>query len=126
PNRSYGGEGVLIGPALTQAEWESAVERALAGKEQRWGVQQLASIPVAGFRGVGPDGCVHAEPVYVGMGVGAATRGGRDLGGSAEGGAVRGRGSQKQVLTVAQRGGICAVLVGHPPGRLLGPDVPRP
>src|SRR5262245_5355430 len=115
PNRSYGGEGVLIGPALTQAEWESAVERALADKEQRWVVQQLASIPVAEFPVVGPDGRVHVEPFHVVMGFAPTT----------DGVAVLGRASQKQVVNVAQRGGICAVLVGHPPGRLQGPDVPR-
>ena len=43
-----------------------------------------------------------------------------------DGVAVLGRASQKQVVNVAQRGGICAVLVGHPPGRLHGPDMPPP
>jgi len=37
------------------------------------------------------------------------------------GGAVLGRASQKQVVNVAQRGGMCAVLVGRPPARLIGP-----
>ena len=45
PNRSYGGEGVVIGHGLTPAEWEAALDQALADKE-RWVVQQLASIPV--------------------------------------------------------------------------------
>src|SRR5947209_7084752 len=114
PNRSYGGEGVLIGPALTQPEWESAVERALADKD-RWVVQKLASIPVGEFPVVGPDGRVHVEPFHVVMGFAPTT----------DGVAVLGRASQKQVVNVAQRGGICAVLVGHPPGRLHGPEVPR-
>jgi hypothetical protein len=113
PNRAFGGEGVAIGPALTRAEWESALERALADRE-RWVVQRLASIPVGEFPVVGPDGAVHVEPFHVVMGF-AATR---------YGVAVMGRASQKQVVNVAQRGGMCGVLIGRPPGRLLGPEEP--
>jgi hypothetical protein len=110
PNRGYGGKGVLLGPALTQAEWEAALERALRD-EERWVVQRLAAIPVSEFPVLGPDGSVHLEPFYTVMGF-APTK---------YGVSVVGRASQKQVVNVAQRGGICAVLVGHPPGRLLGP-----
>ena len=46
PNRACGGQGVVLGPALTEAEWATALEQALADKE-RWVVQQLASIPVS-------------------------------------------------------------------------------
>jgi hypothetical protein len=114
PNRAYGGEGVLIGPALTRAEWEAAVGRALADRE-RWVVQQLATIPVQEFPVVGPDGHAHVEPFHVVMGFAPTTYGV----------AVLGRASQKQVVNVAQRGGICAVLVGYPPGRLYGPEESR-
>ncbi len=107
PNRAFGGEGVVIGPSLSQAEWESAVEKALADAE-RWVVQQLASIPVSAFPLLGPDGHVHAEPYYTVMGFAP----------SRYGVAVLGRASQKQVVNVAQRGGMCAVLVGHPVGLL--------
>jgi len=110
PNRSYGGEGVVIGPSLTQAEWEAAVDRALADKE-RWVAQQLASIPVSEFPVQGPDGGVHLEPFYTVMGF-APTKYGL---------AVLGRASQKQVVNVALRGGMCVVAIGHPPGRLAGP-----
>lgn len=110
PNRSYGGEGVLLGPATTQTEWESAIDRALADSE-RWVVQQLASIPVSEFPLLGPDGKPHSEPFYAVMGF-AATRYGL---------AILGRASQKQVVNVAQRGGMCVVALGHPPGKLLGP-----
>src|SRR5262249_27512609 len=111
PNRAYGGEGVLIGPALTRAAREAALEKALAGRE-RCAVQQLASIPVNEFTVVAADGRLHLEPFYTVMGF-AATR---------YGVAVLGRASQKQVVNVAQRGGLCAVMVGRPPGRLIGPD----
>ncbi len=110
PNRSYGGEGVLIGAAMARAEWASAVERALADKD-RWVVQRLASIPVSEFPVVGPDGKVHVEPFHVVRGFAP----------TAYGLAVLGRASQKQVVNVAQRGGICAVLTGRPPGQLVGP-----
>jgi hypothetical protein len=110
PNRAYGGEGVVIGHLQTQAEWESALERALADKE-RWVVQQLATIPVSEFPVLGPDGKLHVEPFYTVMGF-APTK---------YGVAILGRASQKQVVNVAQRGGMCAVMVGRPPSQLLGP-----
>jgi uncharacterized circularly permuted ATP-grasp superfamily protein len=111
PNRSYGGEGVLVGPASSQAEWEQAIDRA-AADPQRWVVQQLASIPVYEFPVCDADGKVHVEPFYTVMGF-AATKYGL---------AIVGRASQRQVVNVAQRGGMCAVMVGHAPTRLLGPD----
>ncbi len=114
PNRSFGGEGVLIGPSMTRADWEAAVDRALADKE-RWVVQQLASIPVSEFPLVSPEGSIHIEPFYVVMGFAP----------SKYGLAILGRASQKQVVNVAQRGGMCAVMTGNVPGRLLGPGLNR-
>jgi hypothetical protein len=110
PNRSYGGQGIVLGHLLTQAEWEAAVDKALADTE-RWVVQQLASIPVSEFPVLGPDDKIYVEPFYTVMGF-AATK---------DGLAILGRASQKQVVNVALRGGMCAVLVGHPPARLMGP-----
>jgi hypothetical protein len=110
PNRSFGGEGVAIGPSLEPAEWEAVLEKAV-GDPERWVVQKLASIPVYEFPVVGPDGAVHMEPFYAVMGF-APSRYGL---------ATLGRASQKQVVNVAQRGGMAAVMIGHPPARLLGP-----
>jgi hypothetical protein len=110
PNRAYGGQGVVLGASLTRPEWEAALDKALADKD-RWVVQQLASIPVYEFPVLGPDGAVHAEPFYTVMGF-APTK---------DGLAVLGRASQKQVVNVAQRGGMCAVMLGHTPPRLAGP-----
>ncbi|HEV3164975.1 MAG TPA: hypothetical protein VGZ22_13175 [Isosphaeraceae bacterium] len=115
PNRSYGGVGVLIGLSMTESEWGTAIDRALADPEERWVVQQLASIPVNEFPVITPDGHVHSEPFYTVMGF-AATKYGL---------AILGRASQKQVVNVAQRGGMCGVMIGHPPGRLLGPGPHR-
>jgi hypothetical protein len=109
PNRSYGGQDVLIGHTMSWVEWDSAVERALADGE-RWVVQQLASIPVQEFPVVDADGKVQTAPFYVVMGFAP----------SKYGLATLGRASQKQVVNVAQRGGMCAVFVGHPPGRQAG------
>lgn len=115
PNRAFGGEGVVIGHGLARAGWESALEQALADKE-RWVVQQLASIPVGEFPVLGPDAKIHFEPFYTVMGF-APTK---------YGVAILARASQKQVVNVAQRGGMRAVMLGRPPGRLLGPDPAPP
>lgn len=113
PNRSYGGDRVYIGHAMTMAEWDAAIETALRGGDA-WVVQRLASIPVNEFPVVGADGNTHVEPFYTVMGF-APTKYG--LG-------IVGRASQKQVVNVAQRGGMCGILVGRPPSKLVGPASP--
>jgi hypothetical protein len=110
PNRDFGGHGVVLGLGLPRGEWEAAMEQALSDTE-RWVVQQLASIPVSEFPVLGPDNRPHVEPFYVVMGF-AATKYGL---------AVLGRASQKQVVNVAQRGGMCGVFIGQPPRQLMGP-----
>jgi hypothetical protein len=114
PNRAYGGEGVIIGHLLQPREWEAALEKALQDPE-RWVVQELASIPVSEFPVVGPDGKVHFEPFYTVMGFAP----------SKYGLSILGRASQKQVVNVAQRGGMCAIMTGRPPSQLLGPEAAR-
>ena len=113
PNRSYGGDRVLIGPSVSRDEWEAAIEQAVSGGEP-WVVQRLAPIAVSEFPVVAEDGSVRVEPFYTVMGF-APTKYGL---------AVLGRASQKQVVNVAQRGGMCAVLIGRPAGRLIGPGAP--
>ncbi|MCA8967405.1 MAG: hypothetical protein KDC48_21165, partial [Planctomycetes bacterium] len=107
PNRAWGGEGVAVGPTLTQGEWESRLDAVLAGPE-RYVAQQLVAIPVHEFPVLGADGRVHVEPFYTVMGFAPSTYGMPILG----------RASQKQVVNVAQRGGLCVVVVGHPPPRI--------
>jgi hypothetical protein len=111
PNRSYGGDRIVIGHGLPLADWEREIERALADSEP-WVVQRLASLPVTEFPVVDADGYVHIEPFYTVMGF-APTRYGLS---------IMGRASQKQVVNVAQRGGMCGVLIGRPQGRLVGPS----
>jgi hypothetical protein len=103
PNRAYGGDGIVIGPAVTREEWDRAMSDALADPVDRWVVQQLASIPVREFPVIGPDGAVHIEPFYTVMGFAAG----------AAGVAILARASQKQVVNVAQHGGLCGVLVSR-------------
>ncbi|MBY0527277.1 MAG: hypothetical protein K2R98_28030 [Gemmataceae bacterium] len=110
PNRDYGGHGVLIGHLLTSQEWDAAVDKALKDPE-RWVVQQVAGIPVSEFPVLDADGKLHVEPFYTVMGF-APTKYGI---------AVLGRASQKQVVNVAQRGGMVALMMGRPPSRLIGP-----
>jgi len=61
-----------------------------------------------------------------GAGAGAAAAGGgtgviRGSGTSSAGIAILGRASQKQVVNVAQRGGMCVIFVGRHAARLHGP-----
>jgi len=113
PNRSYGGDRVYVGQGMDDAEWNALLDVALADREG-WVVQRLASIPACEFPVVGADGAVRVEPFHTVMGF-APTRYG--LG-------IVGRASQKQVVNVAQRGGMCGILIGRPPGRLVGPAEP--
>lgn len=102
PNRAFGGKGVVVGPSVTSQEWNAAIDSALQDSE-RWVIQELASIPVREFPVIGEDGTVSQEPFYVVQGFAA----------SKYGVAFMARASQKQVVNVAQRGGVCAVLVGR-------------
>jgi hypothetical protein len=109
PNRGYGGTGVTVGPATDQAEWEALVAAALVPGAERWVAQRLVSLPISQFPMLGTDGRLHAQPFYVVFGFAP----------SAYGLATLGRASQAQVVNVAQRGGMCVLVVGHPPGRIV-------
>lgn len=100
PNRSYGGEGVLVGPTASQSEWDSAIGQALA-EDDRWVVQQVAPIPVKPFHVLDEFDRLHVEPFYVVIGFAP----------SRYGVALVARASQQNVVNVAQRGGMCALMV---------------
>jgi hypothetical protein len=100
----------VIGPAVDPPAWQAEVDRALADP-QAWVVQRVAGLPVHEFPVVDDAGGVHIEPFYTVMGFAP----------SKYGLAIMGRASQKQVVNVAQRGGMCGILVGRPPARLVGP-----
>lgn len=114
PNRSYGGEDVLIGPSISQGDWEKAIERAVS-EPGNWVTQRLARIPVYEFPVVAEDGSVQTTPFYVVYGM-APTKYGL---------AILGRASQKQVVNVAQKGGMLAVLVGQHKHQIHAPKMPK-
>jgi carboxypeptidase Taq len=114
PNRSYGGNGVMLGAATGEGEWERALQAAVLqahDPEQSWVVQSATRLPVHEFPVVGPDGRVFGEPFYAVMGFAATENG---LG-------TMCRVSQKQVVNVAQRGGLAAVLEAEAPTELRIP-----
>lgn len=121
PNRSYGGEGVHVGSLIPQAEWEELLAEALRAQDdpsESWVVQAVANLPVQEFPVVDADGRVHYEPFYSVLGFAPTDHG---L-------AMLCRVSQKQVVNVAQHGGLAPVLIGYPPDDLRAPiraAVPR-
>jgi hypothetical protein len=107
PNRSYGGDRVLIGPSVSDAEWHDAIDHALT-EPGDWVVQRLARITAYEFPVVQADKTISVQPFYMVVGF-APTKYGT---------AILGRASQRQVVNVAQRGGMCVVLVGRHGERL--------
>ena len=100
PSRGYGGDGVLLGHTVGEGEWCRALDAALAD-EECWVLQRLAPIPVLEVPTLAEDGSLRPETFYHVMGFAS----------SADGLAVLARASQRQVVNVAQRGGMCAVMV---------------
>ncbi len=113
PNRSYGGERILIGPSVTQGEWESAIEQGLK-EVGGWVTQRLAQIAIYEFPVIAESGEPTIAPFYVVIGL-SPTKYGL---------AILGRASQKQVVNVAQRGGILAVLIGQQRTPIAAPRMP--
>jgi carboxypeptidase Taq len=114
PNRGYGGKGVMLGAAASSGEWEHLLDEAnrfADDHENSWVVQLATRLPVHEFPVVGPDKRVFGEPFHAVMGFAPTENG---LG-------VLCRVSQKQVVNVAQHGGLAALLVAHPPGDLRMP-----
>jgi hypothetical protein len=101
PNRSYGGEGVLVGPGVEQGEWEPAIERALKDENDRWVLQETAKIPSKSFHILDDSGELHVVPFNVVMGIAPSNYGV----------AMLVRASPGRVVNVAQGGGTCAVMV---------------
>ncbi|MBA3893475.1 MAG: hypothetical protein H0X69_07235 [Gemmatimonadales bacterium] len=100
PSRGYGGDGVLLGQTVGEGEWVSALDAALAD-EELWVVQRLAQIPVVEVPTLTTDGTLHPEAFYHVMGFAS----------SDSGIAILARASQRQVVNVAQHGGMAAVMV---------------
>ena len=60
PNLMFGGEGVVIGPTVSQRAWEAQLHRALRGREP-YVVQELAKIPTDTFPALRDGGIRHVE-----------------------------------------------------------------
>jgi hypothetical protein len=100
PSRGYGGEGVLLGQTVSQEDWEQALDLALAD-EELWVLQRLGQIPVVEVPTLTADGRLEPATFYHVMGFASGP----------EGLAILARASQRQVVNVAQRGGMCAVML---------------
>ncbi len=114
PNRGYGGKGVTLGASVEAGVWETMLDEAARladDPEHSWVLQAATRLPVHEFPVVGHDRRVFAEPFYAVMGF-AATESG--LG-------TLCRVSQKQVVNVAQYGGLAAVLIAAAPSDLRMP-----
>ncbi len=114
PNRGYGGQGVTLGAGLSTNEWDRLLQEAVgsAGDPERsWVLQTLTRLPIHEFPVVEENGRVFEEAFYSVMGFASTENG---LG-------IVCRVSQKQVVNVAQKGGLAAVLVAHPPRDLRMP-----
>ncbi len=101
PNTMFGGEGVVIGPTVSQPVWERELHRALRGKE-RYVVQQLARIPRDWFPSLA-DGGVHWQERCMVSGFFF----------SSSGVGLVGRFSSKPVVNVSQGGGLIPALWVH-------------
>ena len=101
PNRSYGGEGIQIGPSMEHGAWESAIDHALTDDTDRWVAQETAHIPEKSFHVLDDAGELRVAPFYVVMGIAP----------SHYGVAMLVRASRGKVVNIAQQGGTCAVMV---------------
>lgn len=102
PNRSYGGFGVVVGTAVEPHLWEHTLDEAVRNPGS-FVVQRRRNVPTNVFPvDGGDDGAVTLEPFYTVMGF-APSRYGL---------ATLGRASRQQVVNVAQKGGICPVVIG--------------
>lgn len=115
PNRAYGGTGVTIGPSVSQAEWERLLADAAAKMDdpnESYVLQTVTRLPVLDFPVADKDGRIFSEPFYSVMGFAPTDNG---LG-------IMCRVSQKEVVNVAQHGGMAAVLVVDAPKDLRIPQ----
>ncbi len=92
--------GVLLGQMADEGKWVGALDAALAD-EELWVLQRLAQIPVIEVPTLAEDGSLHPEAFYHVMGFAS----------SDDGIAILARASQRQVVNVAQHGGMAAVMV---------------
>ena len=100
PNRGYGGEGVIVGEAVTAAAWEEALNRALQ-KPKSWVVQEKVPIARAPIMVLKGSGRPKVEEQYVTLSVTATPRGV----------AFVGRCSPDPIVNITQGGAIVPVFL---------------
>jgi hypothetical protein len=99
PNRSYGGEGILIGREVGESAWARAIETAVSA-ERTWVVQDYSPVAEKDFPVIDEDGVFGLAEYFTVLGLFASEQ---RLG-------ILGRASQGKVVNVARKGGIVAVL----------------
>jgi hypothetical protein len=102
PNTLFGGEGVVIGHTVSQAEWERELAAAIRGR-QAYVVQQLAAIPTDTFPHLTPQGSAAWQEKHVVSGFFFSSAG---IG-------LVGRFSGLPVVNVSRGGGLIPVLWAH-------------
>ena len=100
PNRSYGGEGVIVGADASDSAWEKGVEQAVA-KPKTWVVQEKVAIAKAPMMVLRQTGKLQIEEQYVTLSVTATGRGV----------AFVGRCSAEPVVNISQGGGLVPVFL---------------
>ena len=75
PNRAYGGDGIVIGPAVTRENGTARSDPHSQTPTTAGSCSRSQRFPVREFPVVGPDGDVHVEPFYTVMGFAASEYG---------------------------------------------------
>lgn len=100
PNRSYGGEGVVVGETVSDSDWEEALNGAVA-RPKSWVVQDQVTIARAPLTVLTAQGRLDAGERYVTLGVTATAK---DV-------AFVGRYSNGPVVNISQGGGLIPVFL---------------
>jgi len=100
PNRGYGGEGVVVGSAVSASAWEEALGKAVE-KPRSWVVQEQVTISTAPMIVLEEKGRPKVEQRYVTLGVTATSRGVSFVG----------RCSAQPVVNISQGGGLVPVFL---------------
>ncbi|HLA47737.1 MAG: hypothetical protein A3I04_01910 [Nitrospinae bacterium RIFCSPLOWO2_02_FULL_39_110] len=99
PNRGYGGYGIAIGRDTTRSHWDEMIDRGCR-EHGKWIVQEYKRVSTKIFPSFDEKGDMVFEEFHTVYG----------LAGTSEGLGILGRASKKEIVNVAQRGGIVAVL----------------
>ncbi len=99
PNRGFGGYGIAIGKDTTQFHWDEMIDRGCR-ERGRWIAQEYRKVSTKTFPSLDEKGELIFEEFHTVFG----------LAGTSEGLGILGRASRKEIVNVAQRGGIVAVL----------------